>query len=411
MKGLYRVQAALERGDYTAQRATRPDVPKPKADNAEHIYETFALAEEAASEGEAVKAESLFKQVIAADPEGLGMAAAERLGEIKFERDRATAYSNIVRMAANEATLKGAQAAWRAFVPKYGDYDPENLAVRLMETPPPMRVQHAAPLQENPAPIIVTPTKPRVVRVEDILPPPFAWCDISAGKVRLITEDGYMDSYVPKKMGKVFEVQPFTIAKYPITNAQFQVFVDANDGYNNRGWWEYSLDAKIWRGKNQLQATGFEGDNHPRTNVCWYEAVAFCQWLSTRTNLSISLPSEQQWQYAAQGADGRKYPWGDTFDTKRCNTKESNIGQTTPITQYEGEGDSFFGVVDMSGNVWEWCSTDYYSGSQDIARLDPFVLQRGGSWGFDHERVRVEARGGNQPNTRMKQHGFRVVLV
>ena len=132
-------------------------------------------------------------------------------------------------------------------------------------------------------------------------------------------------------------------------------------------WWDYSADAKQWRVNNpQPKKTRFSGENLPRTNVKWYEAIAFCRWLTAqigaRGDMSITLPTEQQWQRAAQGDDGREYPWGREFDMNKCNTQESGIGQTTPVTQYP-QGASPYGVLDMSGNVWEWCLTDYRSGS------------------------------------------------
>ncbi|GIL12113.1 MAG: hypothetical protein BroJett038_08330 [Chloroflexota bacterium] len=214
------------------------------------------------------------------------------------------------------------------------------------------------------------PTTPlQLPDLSAILPPPFEWCPIPAGQVTL--EEG---GYVPKG-GQTFDVPAFAMAKYPITNAQFDVFVKAKDGYADPQWWDYSDDAKAWREKNatpEAPAFGGVGD-HPRVNVTWYEAAAFCRWLNSKVptpNPSpfdgegrrggdiITLPTEQQWQRAAQGDDGRAYPWGSDFDAKSCNIDESGIGKTTPVTAYPN-GASPFGVMDMAGNVWEWCLTDY----------------------------------------------------
>ena len=144
--------------------------------------------------------------------------------------------------------------------------------------------------------------------------------------------------------------------------------------------------------------------------VSWYEAIAFCQWLGEMTGENITLPTEVQWQYAAQGDDGRKYPWGDEWDCQRCNNSvspcDSNV--TTPVRQYEGRGDSPFGVVDMSGNVWEWCRTDYESGSNKIEGGNRRVL-RGGSWDNDYtETFRCADRDRLNPLNRYDDGGFRV---
>jgi len=98
------------------------------------------------------------------------------------------------------------------------------------------------------------------------------------------------------KRKQPFDVPAFAIAKYPVTNAQFQVFADAPSGYAEPKWWEYSKEAKGWRKANaQPQDRAFPGDDHPRANVTWYETIAFCRWLSEKANAQILLPTEQQW--------------------------------------------------------------------------------------------------------------------
>lgn len=207
-----------------------------------------------------------------------------------------------------------------------------------------------------------------------MLPPPFEWCEVPIGKVTVTDVGGYLGG--------------FWMAKYPITNGQFQVFVDAQDGYRDVRWWDYSDAAQTWRKEEEymkpaavsLQA----GDDFPRTDVSWYEAVAFCRWLTekalilhpsgTSDHWEIRLPSEQEWQRAAQGNDGREYPWGNRFDKARANTFESGIGAATPVTRFTG-GASPFGVMDMCGNVWEWCLTDLNTGSRDTSVNGPRMLR------------------------------------
>ncbi len=123
--------------------------------------------------------------------------------------------------------------------------------------------------------------------------------------------------------------------------------------------------------------------------------------------LQITLPTEQQWQRAAQGDDGRKYPWGNKFDASLCNTQESDIGQTTPVTQYS-KGVSPYGVMGMSGNVWEWCLTKWKSGNINPQGSNRRVL-RGGFWYGTEHYARVASRLSSTPDLRGYVHGFRLV--
>lgn len=242
--------------------------------------------------------------------------------------------------------------------------------------------------------------------VTQMLPAPFDWVDIPAGDVTLDDFGGYL------LQSTTYTVAPFAIAKYPITNAQFAVFADADDGYNDMAWWEFSDSAYEWRFENdQPKPVEFDGD-HPRTHVTWYEAVAFCRWISAKTGATIRLPTEQEWQRAAQGHDGRMYPWGNEWDEDACHNNMSHQSiSTVPVTQYAGKGDSPFGVVDMVGNVWEWCLTNWSNGRDAITSDDVRVL-RGGSWFEDVMKMyRVNRRTSWNPEITSDLRGFRVVRV
>lgn len=239
----------------------------------------------------------------------------------------------------------------------------------------------------------------------DLLPPPFEWCDIPAGRVTL--EAG---GYVPKD-GQTFDVATFAIAKYPITNAQFAKFIDVG-GYWERRWW---TDAGWMRRENDQWTKPrfwddleFNGADYPVVGVSWYEAVAFCTWLREISGVEVRLPTEQEWQRAAQGDDGREYPWENDFDTARCNTRGSGIGRTTPVTQYPN-GASPYGVMDMAGNVWEWCLTEYPSGNTGLIGGVKRVV-RGGSWDNGWLDARVAARECKHPSLRLNNLGFRVAF-
>ncbi|NJL55029.1 SUMF1/EgtB/PvdO family nonheme iron enzyme [bacterium] len=263
-----------------------------------------------------------------------------------------------------------------------------------------------------------SPTKPKTPRSLEIMPAPFAWIDIPAGRVTLENNMG------------THEVPAFAIAKYPITNAQFAKFIEAG-GYSNQSWWtEAGWEAKLkgwepfqedgawklrttniaWTEPRYWRDSQFNGAEQPVVGVSWYEAIAFCRWLSEASGEAIMLPTEQQWQRAAQGDDGRRYPWGNDWDCQCCNNSVSpcDSNQTTPVTHYEGKGDSPYGVVDMGGNVWEWCLTEYDSGNQGLDGNNRRVL-RGGSWYYNlADGFRAASRLRGNPDVRYYNWGFRV---
>lgn len=166
------------------------------------------------------------------------------------------------------------------------------------------------------------------------------------------------------------------MARYPVTNAQYRRFL-ANDGYGNRTWW--SEAGWEWRQENEKIYSHYwndeqwNGPSRPVVDVAWYEAEAYCSWLSNYTGRTYRLPYEAEWQQAAQGEDDRTYPWGNEWQVGLCNTAEADIRRTSPVGRFSPDGDSPIGCADMSGNVWEWC-LDWYDEQKDVRVL------RGGSW-------------------------------
>lgn len=227
--------------------------------------------------------------------------------------------------------------------------------------------------------------------------PPFTlplleWIDIPAGKVTLEDDAG------------TYTVEPFKIAKYPVTNAQFQSFID-DGGYREDRYWK-----DLAQRETAPEAPQWSDPTHPREMVNWYEAMAFTRWLSEKTGLSVALPTEWQWQWAAVGDTGWDYPYGNSFDQNKCNTLESGIGQTTPVDHYP-QGAFSFGVMDMAGNVWEWCLNEYETPQSENVRSEGRRVVRGGSFDYRQDTTRAASRYFNFPGPRSHDGGFRVVAA
>ncbi|MBI5927855.1 MAG: SUMF1/EgtB/PvdO family nonheme iron enzyme [Chloroflexi bacterium] len=264
-------------------------------------------------------------------------------------------------------------------------YDPDKLADKFAVPKPPPK-----------------PRRKFSDEVRSILGEPFEWVEVPEGSV--VLEDA---THYGGTTGGKYNVGRFAIARYPITNAQYQLFMEAHDGYGNPQWWEYSRYAIDWYQRKQSpEETAFPGDDLPRTNVSWYSAMAFCNWLSYKTDQNILLPAEHQWQRAAQGDYGLKYPWGDEFDGGRCNFMSSN---PTSVTQFP-DGASPYGVMDMCGNIWQWCLNEWGTDGLDITSNRPRAMRGGTWWVSNEEALRCTYRFGIFPNLRLDGGGFRIVL-
>ncbi|HEX9923789.1 MAG TPA: SUMF1/EgtB/PvdO family nonheme iron enzyme [Anaerolineae bacterium] len=195
------------------------------------------------------------------------------------------------------------------------------------------------------------------------------------------------------------DVPAFSIGKYPLTNRLYQIFLDDIRHPAPPNW--------PAGGPNDILA------QHPVVNVSWYDALTYCRWLSESTGEPYRLPTEAEWEKATRGTDERSYPWGNVFDKDHCNTSDGGMGYTTPVDGFP-TGASPYGVMDLAGNVWEWCSSLYSAypydaadGREDLAAAGWRVL-RGGSW-FDTEwGVRAARRLSGRPDAVSHNTGFRV---
>jgi formylglycine-generating enzyme required for sulfatase activity len=200
----------------------------------------------------------------------------------------------------------------------------------------------------------------------------------------------------------------FRIARYPVTVGQYGKFVE-NEGYECDHWWQAGGFGEFSRPDewdNQLQYP-----SRPVVSVSWYEAAAYCQWAGCR------LPTEAEWELAARGVSGRRYPWGnEDTDPSLLNYAGSRIAHATPVGIYP-LGATPDGICDLAGNVLEWCQ-DWYGPYTARSLLNPLGPKkasarviRGGCW-FDAARDCIAAlRFWFVPGYRFNDLGFRVALA
>ncbi len=223
---------------------------------------------------------------------------------------------------------------------------------------------------------------------------------------------------------KPLEIADFKLAVYPVTVAQFRPFV--KQGYLEDRWWSetgrrdrgdrtqpYLWDDPVWT-----------LDNHPVVGMTWYEAEAYCNWLNEQLHLppvTIRLPTEAEWEWAARGPAGCRYPWGDEWEAWRCNSTESGINRTSAVGCFPGGAANWWQkdwpteevLHDLAGNVWEWMASEYtgdYSGAnQSVLNANPDdspCVLRGGSWGLDPLGLRGAARNYLEPALQERHHRF-----
>jgi formylglycine-generating enzyme required for sulfatase activity len=255
--------------------------------------------------------------------------------------------------------------------------------------------------------------------------PDLAWREVMAGEFIMGEER------TPHRVS----LPAFQISQFPITNVQFSAFVKEG-GYQTERFWPEAIKAGYWREPGLFRGGAWDDEgrarpydfgspftlpNHPVVGVSWYEAVAFCRWLSEKLDRLVRLPTEAEWEKAARGVDGHKYPWGNEEEVStRCNMSETGINATSAVGMFPS-GASPYGALDMGGNVWEWCSTIWEE------KPDPFKVQdewakdylnrtnvlrvlRGGAFSSESSYVRCAARYWYSPYGWYNYVGFRVVL-
>jgi formylglycine-generating enzyme required for sulfatase activity len=282
------------------------------------------------------------------------------------------------------------------------------------------------------------------------------FCLVPAGEFWMGSED-----YINEKLLLDYD---YWVSRYPVTNAQFAMFV-ADDGYQDSVYWDEARKAGVWlegkvkgflddypREKPYDFDSPFNLPNYPVVGVTWYEALAFTRWLTRNWRRKglltaweiVMLPSESEWEKAARGGElipatpiirqlsqkkeikldliynpqpKREYPWDGSgqFDLNRANGFETGIGGTSAPGCFQA-GASPYGVEELSGNVWEWTRSVYKiypyrpdDGRENLGSKSARVL-RGDSWSTRSELLRVSFRLFKHPDYSYCNFGFRVVV-
>lgn len=221
------------------------------------------------------------------------------------------------------------------------------------------------------------------------------WVPIPAGEVAI--------------ENKTVSVAPFEIACAPVTVQEYRTFVEAPDRLDARWWADAPSEeqrtvvdwhADAWRAQ-------LSRPSRPVVYVSWWEATAYARWRTAQRSDGrvVRLPTEAEWQWAAEGPERRAYPWGKeepgTGDAARANGRDAGVGHRTPVGAFPaGNRD---GIADLAGNVWEWCSNKFW-------RDDPHVrLMCGGAYWNDAAGLRCVCRGGFYHTSRDGTFGLRLV--
>jgi len=221
---------------------------------------------------------------------------------------------------------------------------------------------------------------------------------VPAGDFIMGSDDSDADS--DEKPVRTVYLDAYWIDKYEVSNGQYQECVE--NGACTNPQYSKSYTRSSYYGNPDY-------DDYPVIYVDWNQAKAYCEWANGGKD---GLPTEAQWEKAARGDDGRKYPWeGNSVDSSYANYND-NIGDTTEVGNYE-KGASPYGAMDMAGNVWEWVN-DWYGNYNANDTKNPqgpssgtSRVIRGGSWGYDGRVIRTAYRNSDNPNNWDNDVGFR----
>jgi formylglycine-generating enzyme required for sulfatase activity len=224
------------------------------------------------------------------------------------------------------------------------------------------------------------------------------------------------DALPEERPQRELHLSAFEIDVVPVTFGDFAAFLEAG-GYRTEALWSAdgwaACQREGWtrpRFHGEPEWAHVNGADQPACGVSFYEAEAYARWARKR------LPTEAEWEKAARGTDGRIYPWGDAWEEGRCSFRGGPRRAAPPVGQYP-LGVSPYGVLDMAGGVWEWCSDWYGPGYYELApEADPpgpesseLKIARGGAWNAMPLQNRTANRNAWRPVARFSNLGFRCV--
>jgi formylglycine-generating enzyme required for sulfatase activity len=236
------------------------------------------------------------------------------------------------------------------------------------------------------------------------------WVDLDGGSFTM-GEEGAFQSVRPH----VERVAAFRMFSRPITVQDYAPFLGSG-GYRAPAFWTAGREEEV------MDPVGWAEQrfhpNRPVVGVSWYEAMAFCRWATSSWGLDVDLPTDIEWEFAARGPEGRRYAWGPEEPGEGDQARGNHdwgigaVGHPTPVGAFPGGSQGR--LLDLSGNVWEWCHDPFSkdrryekAGAADL-RGAPRVM-RGGSWNGSASRLRCAVRTGRRPWHRGLRLGFRVV--
>lgn len=243
-----------------------------------------------------------------------------------------------------------------------------------------------------------------------------AWCPIPGGAFVMGSGSHDAEAYAHERPQHLVRVSAFRMARYPVTNGQWQSFVNAG-GYKDSRWWtaagRRALEACGWTVPRFWGNHSWSGNhlNHPVVGVSWYEALAYCRWLSSELADDVRICTEAEWEKAARGVDGRIYPFGNELDGEALPASDTRLADApTPVGCYP-RGASPWGVEDMVGNTYAWTTSRWGAtegtaafgypynendGREDLDS-DDYRVVRGGAWSFPLRNARCAYRGKDRP--------------
>lgn len=245
-----------------------------------------------------------------------------------------------------------------------------------------------------------------IIQGTEVIVPPL--CLVPAGEFLMGSDKSDSNGSTDELPQHRVTVAAFQIGRFPVTVAEYACAVRAKAVREppRRKWLDEVVD---WR--SQLEYLDL-----PVVNISWQDALAYARWLAEITGQSWRLPSEAEWEKAARGTDGRIYPWGNTFDQARCNTRGAMTNTPTPIGDYPS-GSSPYGAQDMAGNVSEWTISIFkpYPYNAGDGRENPNArgdrVLRGSSWSNSSLSARTTFRLKGGRDDFGVSGGFRLALT